>query len=509
MCRIKTIIVLSILSIAFTSCNHNYRESERMAAAMEQAKAIYGDGNLLVETDTVLFIPCLAEAFGYYAGKKQYGKAALAALYNGYSERDFDEEAATASFKAAAYYGEMVQDSHTVARAEYWIGKLLYYDGMPKEGITYFKKASTGFGKCLIEQALVQNILGASYIILNEYDSARYYLDLSLTNATKGNSDWVVGKVLNNYSVLYEKTGDYSKAIDCLKHVIPENNEQRILNCLNLANVFLDMGVEDSANYYYKKAEELALITNVKEETLCVAYKKLSKWAERCGDLALAIYYRKAYENYLDTIRDRIEKKNIYRIQQKFDFEVLQNTMTKEIAKKQRWVVLASLVSAVLLLGLAVSQIKLARKRQQDLVTTVRMMDFLHQNETLTQSNNDYAKGLYKAWEKERKTMMLLDMYMRDPRAISIKSLEAEVFEQKDHWRAIVGIVEKLYPNIWKTQLEMFPDLTDEEQRCLLLSRFSLTRQQEALLLGTTINMVDKLRGRVRKKTCEYTKKTE
>jgi len=33
-----------------------------MAEAMRQAEAVYGDGSLLIETDTALFIPSLAEA---------------------------------------------------------------------------------------------------------------------------------------------------------------------------------------------------------------------------------------------------------------------------------------------------------------------------------------------------------------------------------------------------------------------------------------------------------------
>ena len=57
----------------FAACSPYPRESERMAEAMRQAEAVYGDGSLLVETDTVLFIPGLAEASGYYAGKRQYG----------------------------------------------------------------------------------------------------------------------------------------------------------------------------------------------------------------------------------------------------------------------------------------------------------------------------------------------------------------------------------------------------------------------------------------------------
>ncbi|MBO7083531.1 MAG: hypothetical protein J6W30_06775, partial [Bacteroidales bacterium] len=85
--------------IVLVACNPNPRESERMAAAMEQAESVYGDDNILMETDTVLFIPGLAEASAYFARKKQFDKAALAALYNGYAEKDYDKEMAMNSFK--------------------------------------------------------------------------------------------------------------------------------------------------------------------------------------------------------------------------------------------------------------------------------------------------------------------------------------------------------------------------------------------------------------------------
>ena len=100
-------IWILLIAAMLAACSPYPRESERMAEAMAQAEAVYGDGSLLIETDTALFIPALAEASQYYAGKRQYGKAALAALYNGYTERDFDKEAAMVSFKEAERYGEL------------------------------------------------------------------------------------------------------------------------------------------------------------------------------------------------------------------------------------------------------------------------------------------------------------------------------------------------------------------------------------------------------------------
>ena len=134
-------IWILIVAAILAACNPFPRESERMAEAMAQAEAVYGDGNLLVETDTVLFIPGLAEASGFYAGKKQYGKAAMAALYNGYTERDFDKEVAMASFKEAERYGNLAGDSLTMARAEYWMGKFLFFEGGVENALSSFSKA--------------------------------------------------------------------------------------------------------------------------------------------------------------------------------------------------------------------------------------------------------------------------------------------------------------------------------------------------------------------------------
>ena len=40
----------------------------------------------------------------------------------------------------------MVKDSLTVARAEYWMGRMLYYDGRKQEALDSFKKAKNFVG---------------------------------------------------------------------------------------------------------------------------------------------------------------------------------------------------------------------------------------------------------------------------------------------------------------------------------------------------------------------------
>ncbi len=83
--------------------------------------------------------PELERAAAYFAGKKQYAKAAHAALYSGFVQQHYDEkESAMRSFKEAEQYGKLAVDSLTVAQAEYWMGKMFIDDGMEQEALKSF-----------------------------------------------------------------------------------------------------------------------------------------------------------------------------------------------------------------------------------------------------------------------------------------------------------------------------------------------------------------------------------
>lgn len=71
-------------------------------------------------TGTVYTNPELERAAAYYAKKKQYDKAALAALYSGFMQQHYNEnENAMCSFKEAEQYGSLVADSLIVAIDDY------------------------------------------------------------------------------------------------------------------------------------------------------------------------------------------------------------------------------------------------------------------------------------------------------------------------------------------------------------------------------------------------------
>ena len=109
----------------------SFSERERMDMALLQAEALFGDrgdaispimdDDFFDDKGNLSTSPELERAAAYYAKKKQYAKAAHAALYSGFVQQHYNEkEAAMRSFKEAELYGKHAVDSLTMAQAEYY-----------------------------------------------------------------------------------------------------------------------------------------------------------------------------------------------------------------------------------------------------------------------------------------------------------------------------------------------------------------------------------------------------
>jgi len=196
---------------------------------------------------------------------------------------------------------------------------------------------------------------------------------------------------------------------------------------------------------------------------------------------------------------------------QKYDKAVMQNELNEKIIWKQRVIILISGIAALVLLAFLISQIRLARNRKREAEINAELFHFKQQSQALAQKDaeheqiqKDYADRLSEALDKEQQTMMLLDIYLNNSKKANLlNDLERSVFGDKDHWKAMLAVVEEKYPSLWETLGQKCPDLDEDEKKSFILSHFKVSRQEEADYLGTTVNMVDKLRGRVRKKMAE------
>lgn len=497
--------VLLLLLAILAACNT--RQSREMEAALEQAKAVYGDGSLELEVDTVLFIPGLNEAPAYFAKKKQYDKAALAALLNGYSEKDFDKEAAMLSFKEAEHYGDLAHDSITQARAEYWMGKFLYEEGGVKDALSTFLISNKHIGNNYTEKAYIENGLAVTYMLLKQFDSTSYYLQKSLVCAQNSQLDKLERKTLNNFSVLYRIQGDYDRALYYIKTFYTKpyiDNEEEVLAYLNIGNIFSAEGIMDSAAYYFDRLESVLQNAGVKDETKVATYGALLKFAEKQGCDSLALRYREKHEDALFDVMNHRQERAVLRIKMQYDYETLQNAMNQKLARNQRVV---AIIVVLLLCVLALFLLRAARASKREALANANLFHFMQRNKALVESSMkqeqkaiDTAQRLSDVLYAKLYAIQKLDYCLKTPiDKGALKDLEQEVFGKGDHWNAIKEILGELYPGLWESLKLKYPEMDEMELRVCILSRLKLSRQGEATLLGISTSVLDKLRTKVRK----------
>ena len=494
-----------------------FNERQRMDMALLQAKALFGDHGQEISPlmdddffDDKPFLstsPDLERAAAYYSSKKQYTKAAHAALYSGFVQQHYnDKTAAMQSFKDAERYGGMVGDNLTVAQAEYRMGKMLIDDSMIQEALAMLNKANIYFGNSFVDVALVQNMMGVCNMLLGDFHNSEICLQQSLLDAKKGYSNKVIQKALNNYAVLYRLQKNYGQAIVCLRQIARESlDDTKMLRLnMNFGDVYNETNAMDSAAIYYRQVDSLLPKASVKKETKVAAYTSLSRFAESQGNTLLALQYWKQYNYWLNEVRDTREQKNIYAIQQKYDYESLQNTMNQRLARTQRIIALG----IVLLLGVVAMFLHHSLQRnKREAEINANLFHFMQQNEELKRRHEEYSdmdldksQKMSDLLSDKFRTMQKLDYYMQNQGDKStLRELERELFGGKNHLEAIMELFDTIYPDLQAAFKAKYPQATDLECKVYLLSRFRLPRVEEATLLGISTSVLDKVRGKVRK----------
>ena len=528
----------------------SFSERERMDMALLQAEALFGDHGQeispLMDDDffddhaPLSTSPELERAATYYAGKKQYAKAAHAALYSGFVQQHYDEkEAAMRSFKEAEQYGKLAVDSLTIAQAEYWMGKMLYYEGRREEALDSFVSSGSFIGNHYGKRALIENSKAAVYILMSKTDSAYICLEKGLAWANKSHLEKTKRKVLNNYAVLCRLQEKYDDAIAHLKKMASTSNlneTEEFVLYLNMGKTLISAKITDSAALYFNRVETLISRKEINLETRASAYGALSQFYEQQGDIPTALHYKNQREELLSDVLGQRQQQAIYRIQKQYDYENLKNVMNRKLIRKQRLITLFGILTIIGLVVLAVSQIRLAKTRKKEAETNANLFHFMQQNkelaqrseeqkqnqiylaqkhkeskqayeellkekERLEQTASNYGKKLSVGLKKEQAIMLRLHLFLQNQGDDELlKKLEKTVFGKQAHLDAMMENVDCLYPQLREIVRQEDLGLDKNEQLDVILSYFNISRQDEALLLDKTTDMVDKIRNRSRKK---------
>ena len=473
----------------------------RMNMSLMQAEALFthpdGERRELsqrIKAKKIYTMPELERSAEYFAEKGDCLKASYGALYSGYVLRELRDDAAIVCFKDAAKFAELANDSLTYARANYNVARLLYEKYFEDQAIELLLKTEKAFGDNYAERALALNLMAGSNIVLGSFDNAEKCLEQSINYAITSNSTKAYRKSMNNYSVLHREKGEIEEAIECLRCLDDEADTTIIImHYLNMGITFIKGQQYDSADYYLKHVKDVLPLANIREDVVASAYNAFSVFEEIRKDYASALLYRKMHENLQFEIQEKLRKDNLYHINQKYDYETLQNTMNRRIISNYRIeMMMAVVIISVLAVALALYY-RIIQKNKKEAEMKATLLRVMKDNENLIQDKSDNLA------EKLR-SMQRLEILTKDQKdKYLLANLEKEMFGDKNHWEVMTDLFNAVYPGLYDTLKEKYPDMSEIECRVYMLSNFDLTRLDEALLLDVSTSVLDKARGKVKK----------
>lgn len=489
-----------------------FNEKHRMDMALLQAEALFGyrsgqDISPLMDDEFYDDKPFLStsleleHAADYYAKKKKYDKAARSALYSGFVQQHFNEKAAMQSFKNAEHYGELMKDSLTMAIAEYKMAKLLLDDEMKRESFMVLKSAESGFGRYVIEKAMVKNMMGVCYMLQGDYVEAETCLQqsLSLFDLKPGNR--LRHKVLNNYGVLSRLQGKHEQAIAYLKQIERErnlNHTDLLMLYMNFGDVYLEANMMDSATLYYEKVKTLLPEDGIKKSSIVSAYNSLSHFAKSQGDVLLALHYCDIHGQQLYEMMRQRQEQTIYRIQQQYDYENLQNILNRKIILRHRIILIISLLLLAATAIILVLQLRQKRMREAE-------VEMKRQIDSLKNDLRESVKTPYLEQELSSRIRLIAAAYQTKKNAYDPKKewnpIVFRLMNGKETvFEAVLEEIEKVYPQIVAVLRQKYPELNETETKVCLLSCTNLSNAEMAEILGISKHTVDKNRSKLRDK---------
>ena len=472
----------------------------RMNMSLMQAEALFthpdGERRELsqrIKAKKIYTMPELERSAEYFAEKGDYPRASHGALYSGYVLHELRDDAAMICFKDAAKYAEITGDSLTYARANYNVARLLYQKFLDEEALPIIKTADAYFGTKYDERALAQNLMSLSYFDKKDYTGAEKCLKQGLSYANKTNSKYAWQKLMNNYSVCYREQGKFDEAIACLRQIKTCDTTTKILQYLNLAKTFTKFYEYDSASIYYQNVLNLLSLTDIKSETTVSTYAALSNFTELQKDYQQSLRYMKMCRWFEYQFQDSLRKDNLYHIQRQYDYETLQNTMNRQIISNYRIEMMMAVMIIIVLAAALVLYYRIIQKNKKEAEMKATLLRVMKDNENLIQDKSDNLA------EKLR-SMQRLEILTKDQKdKYLLANLEKEMFGNKNHWEVMTDLFNTIYPGLYDTLKEKYPDMSELERRVYLLNDFKLSRIDEALLLDVSTSVLDKARGKVKK----------
>ena len=304
--------------------------------------------------------------------------------------------------------------------------------------------------------------IGQQYTKMDEYDSAAYYYDLTLDYISDRNTlfyrDWVALTTMNNYYAHHDTVA----TLDSLKSMIAQSasESERLTRFLAIGSIYNDIGIYDSAKYYFEPVFEY----EEKSINKRVVSNFLRLMALKEGDTLKADQYAQAMVENTSSPGEsqaRVSKLNdMFQSYLREKQEAASVRARKEDVKKAVGIIvpLTVLMALAIIVFAKLRSRKLLKEQQDEAILQARMM--------LPQRVND----LYRSKVSNRMERIMAEF-------------------------------EAAYPYALERLAAAYPDLNKTEANLVVLSFLQFRAKEEADLLGLSENTVIQYRSNLRKKT--------
>ena len=478
------------------------------------------DKNIKYEDD-------IFEAQDYYNKKANLTKMiALSNLYSGcvLEEKDEKEQAMNAyklAFEAAIKTG----DSLIMGRIQQYMGRLLNSQGLHEKAIDAYRKAAYINKGMPEKQANNFSAIGRSYLIMEENDSAFFYFEKGIEIAKQSDKQEMLCQLYQNLGIAYRETGDYEEAIKYQKLSIQMNIDSTEITRynLNFAKLYLLMDKSDSCTYYESLLK--TKISTVKDEKLLASiYSFLSKKAVSDNQYDSAYYYVKKYSGQIENITKRWLEQSVFEVQEKYDYEKVQNEYKNNLIVRQRW--LTSITFLLLIMSiiiiLSIHRLFAKKKKEEELKDKISKMN--QEIMELMKKQAEYKGGLISGDRLRKYLRSRLDLVYDISKKEKDSKIKSDSTFQKTKEMvygpkiitlqdAVFNIFHETYPGYNEKIRIMYPDLNETELKVCILSFLPLSVIEISELMNQSEFTVAKARTNIRKKIglegtradfCEY-----
>lgn len=428
--------------------------------------------------------------------------------------------------QAIDHIGKLKQESilipcESFRHIGYFLGTIGDYD----ESIVYLKRAEEYAAALSCDRAALQDNIGQYLLKKQDTVSAEMYFKKAMYTARRVNDEVRLGKAMGNMALIYQGRGQIDKAIrfvqqDLVYSTKYQSDQNTMYALILLGKLYL-------ANHHISGAEKV--ISEAEKYAVAKPYFKRSEYEIVRLRLDIALMQKDVQEELIARRRlavlddslansdgDMILRQTRWLAQKEryaHNIELARQSYEKEKFKKGTYLVLVVILLIIIALIFNIFKRKnKARQDNYDKRILQLQVEKVLSDQRLLKANETMAS--YRSYMAEKNEQ--IDLLAKEIKEIS-KSSSASLKQQKgqlqslldshlmteENWTNFKTAFQREYPFFIQQLRKNYPELTESNQRIILLLKLGLSNKEMSNMLGVTVDAVKKSRQRLRKKLGE------